>query len=244
MEEVPLGSGHYTATVLPFFPHHGEATVYIHLVCPDHSTVDIDFPIYIDPSGVVKTVGGTPLEGAIVTLFRSDTGAPDSFGQVPDGSAVMSPANRSNPDMTNEFGQFGWDVIAGYYKVRAEKEGCSSPDHSQAFVESAVLTIPPTVIDLDLRLDCGEIKTIPEMLEDMAALVKSFNLKVGLQKSFDNKLMKAKKNYLKGKTKAACNTLRGFIKAVQKASGKKLTPSQASQLINAATAVRTKLGCS
>jgi hypothetical protein len=68
----------------------------------------------------------------------------------------MSPANRSNPDMTDADGHFGWDVFEGYYKVRAEKDGCVSPaDPSQTFVESDVLTIPPAVTDLDLRLQCA-----------------------------------------------------------------------------------------
>lgn len=162
MTETPPGSGHYTATVPPLFPHSGPAEVHIHIVCPDGSTEDVDFPIYIDPSGVVRTVGGAPIQGATVTLFRSDTGAPGSFVQVPNGSAIMSPANRSNPDLTNASGQFGWDVIAGFYIVRAEKDGCVSPtDPTVAFVESPVLLIPPAVIDLDLRLDCaGELTAL------------------------------------------------------------------------------------
>jgi hypothetical protein len=243
MTETPPGSGHYTATVPPFFPHHGEAMVSIHIDCPGGPDSDIEFPIYIDPSGVVKTVGGTPIEGATVTLFRSDSGAPDSFTSVPDGSAIMSPANRTNPDLTDALGQFGWDVIAGFYKVRAEKTGCEAPDHSQPFVESAILTIPPAVVDLDLRLDCGEMKTVPELLDDMVALVDSFNLPVGFQKSLRNRLLSAKKNVLKNKTKPACNTLRGFITTVRKMSGKKLTPAEATQLIDAASEIRMKLGC-
>ncbi|MEX1357003.1 MAG: HYR domain-containing protein, partial [Gaiellaceae bacterium] len=104
--------------------------------------------IYIDPSGFVRTPGGNAIEGATVTLFRSDTGLPGTFVQVPDGSAIMSPANRTNPDLTDATGHFGWDVLAGYYLVRAEKADCGPA------VESAVLTIPPPVTDLLLVLDC------------------------------------------------------------------------------------------
>jgi hypothetical protein len=69
---------------------------------------------------------------------------------------MMSPSNRSNPDTTNTNGQFGWDVVAGFYKVRAEKAGCFSPtDPTQAFVESTILTIPPPVTDLELILKCS-----------------------------------------------------------------------------------------
>jgi hypothetical protein len=59
----------------------------------------------------------------------------------------MSPGNRSNPDTTDSDGSFGWDVVAGYYKVRASASGCNT-------AETAVLTIPPPVTDLELDLSC------------------------------------------------------------------------------------------
>lgn len=61
-----------------------------------------------------------------MTLLQSDS-ATGPFAVVPDGSAAMSPMNRKNPDVTDSGGRFGWDVIAGYYKVRAEKSGCHAP---------------------------------------------------------------------------------------------------------------------
>src|SRR3569832_1225511 len=87
-----------------------------------------------------------------MTLFRSDsTSGP--FEVVPDGSGIMSLSNRNNPDTTDMSGHFGWDVLAGFYKVRAEKHGCHAPnDASQPNAENDILTIPPPVTDLDLRL--------------------------------------------------------------------------------------------
>jgi hypothetical protein len=115
---------------------------------------EIVFPLYIDPSGFVRTVGGAPLAGATVTLLQAPS-ASGPFTAVPDGSAVMSPMNRHNPDASEADGHFGWDVVAGFYKVRAQKGGCHAPgDVSQPVVETAVETIPPPVVDLDLRLDC------------------------------------------------------------------------------------------
>jgi hypothetical protein len=112
------------------------------------------FPIYIDPSGFVRTVDGAPLPGATVTLFQSQT-KNGSFTVVPDGSAVMSPMNRVNPDHSEADGHFGWDVIAGFYKVRVEKPGCHLPgDTGNPFRETGVMTIPPPVTNLDLRLQC------------------------------------------------------------------------------------------
>ena len=113
----------------------------------------------------MRDTSGDPVAGATVTLYRSDVpGGP--FAAVPAGSATMSPGNRTNPDLTGADGLFGWDVTAGYYKVRAEKAGCTAPG-GDAFVESDVLTIPPPVTDLTLVLSCPT--TLDELLTEMVA---------------------------------------------------------------------------
>ena len=155
MAEVAPGS--YKGTIPVLRPQHGPALITITVICPDPAdgkVVGID--VYIDPSGNVRTVGGAPIAGATVTLFRSDS-AVGPFEQVPDGDPVMSPSNRTNPDTTDADGFFHWDVFTGFYIVRAEAAGCVSPtDPAQSFVETEVLEIPPPVTDLDIRLDCGE----------------------------------------------------------------------------------------
>ncbi|MGH9266528.1 MAG: carboxypeptidase regulatory-like domain-containing protein, partial [Acidimicrobiales bacterium] len=156
MTEAPAGT--FKASIPALNPTSGAVEMVIAVTCPDGSTSsgEFDFNIYIDPSGVVMDTFGTLQVGATVTLFRSDQpGGP--FTQVPDGSAIMSPSNRTNPDLTDSVGHFGWDVIAGYYTVRAEKAGCTDPANSaQAFVETEVLTIPPPVFDLELVLECPQ----------------------------------------------------------------------------------------
>lgn len=156
MPETAGSPGHYLAIVPSLYPNHGQVTVSITINCPGGSSVDIRFAMYIDPSGVVKDTFGVPINGATVTLYRSDSSA-GPFVIVPDGDAIMSPTNRTNPFTTQVQGLFGWDVIAGYYKVRAEKVGCTAPapNNAQNFVETEVLTIPPPVTDLLLVLDCG-----------------------------------------------------------------------------------------
>jgi hypothetical protein len=112
------------------------------------------FPIYIDPSGYVRLPDGSPLADATVKLYAAES-ADGPFVLVPDGSAAMSPMNRRNPDATDAGGRFGWDVVAGFYKVRAEKSGCNAQGNpSRSFEETGVLTIPPPVENLDLRLEC------------------------------------------------------------------------------------------
>jgi hypothetical protein len=158
-EGTPLGT--YQAQISPLIPLHGSARIEIKIACSGEPDQTITFDIYIDPSGWVRDVNGASITGATVTLYRADvSGGP--FQIVSDGSAVMSPMNRHNPDITDGVGHFGWDVIAGYYKVRASKAGCVLPtDFSQTYVESAVLTIPPAVLDLDLRLNCNPPTSTP-----------------------------------------------------------------------------------
>ena len=146
-------SGTYTATIPQLSPVRGLGLVRIALTCPNPAAnASVEFNVYIDPSGVVRTAGGSPIAGVRVTLLRADSSA-GPFLPVQSGSSIMSPLNRTNPDQTDAEGHFGWDVIAGFYVVRAEKSECHAPGNpAQAFVESPVLTIPPPVTDLDLRL--------------------------------------------------------------------------------------------
>jgi hypothetical protein len=153
MTEVVAGA--YSARIPPLYPRTGQAQVAIDIICPSVASLKRSFDIYIDPSGTVRTLHGKPLRDALVTLYRADN--PEGpFTVVPAGSSIMSPVNRTNPDVTTVDGRFGWDVIAGYYVVRAERAGCVSPSGAP-YVESPVLTIPPPVTDLDLRLACPEL---------------------------------------------------------------------------------------
>jgi hypothetical protein len=154
MVETPSGSGHYVGTGPALYPNHGDGQVHIAVDCPGATPdVSIDFTIYIDPSGKVVDAGtGQAISGATVTLLRSDS-ASGPFIPVADGSAVMSAANRNNPDTTASDGTFGWDVIAGYYVVRASSSTCGS-------VDSAVMNIPPPVTGLVLGLPCPHNLTV------------------------------------------------------------------------------------
>jgi CSLREA domain-containing protein len=100
---------------------------------------------YYDPSGTVKDAGGNAVAGATVTLLRSDS-AGGPFTAVVNGSDVMSPENRRNPDTTLADGSYAWDVTGGFYKVHADKNGCTA--------DSAVLQVPPPATGIDLVLSC------------------------------------------------------------------------------------------
>ncbi|MBN1429493.1 MAG: cellulose binding domain-containing protein [Anaerolineae bacterium] len=132
---------------------HGDVTITITPDCGSPTTINA----YIDPSGHVVNTLGEPIENATVTLMYADgvpstdpEPDPGAFSAVPDGSEIMSPDNRDNPDLTDVNGYYRWDVVDGWYKVQAEKTGCTS-------AESPALPVsdgnPATGVNL--VLDCG-----------------------------------------------------------------------------------------
>jgi hypothetical protein len=116
---------------------------------PDPDPND-DFNSYVDPSGTVTARHGVPVAGAVVTLARSTRRA-GALTRVPNGSAIMSPANRRNPDRTTALGMFGWDVLPGYYRVTVRAGGCTG---GRASGRTSVLTVPPPALNLSIALRC------------------------------------------------------------------------------------------
>lgn len=110
--------------------------------------------VWVDPSGFVRSTKGVGIPGAKVVLQRSDLAA-GPFSQVANGSARMAPVNRHNPDRTDKSGHFGWDVVSGYYRVRATKTSCTDPrKRKRKFAQTKSLQVPPPVFNLDMRLRC------------------------------------------------------------------------------------------
>ena len=110
---------------------------------------------YVDPSGVIATPAGVPVAGARVVLLRA--GARNTFAPVTNGSATMSAANRRNPDRADALGHFGWDVLAGLYRVQASHPGCSAARGS-GVVQTRALPVPPPVTNLRLLLRCPHLR--------------------------------------------------------------------------------------
>jgi len=108
-----------------------------------------------DPSGRVQTSRGIPLPDAKVVLLRSSLSS-GPFTAVKNGSTEMSSGNRRNPDHTTALGQFGWDVIAGFYRVSAQHSGCTAARHRRSALTRAY-PVPPPVSNLVLKLDCPHL---------------------------------------------------------------------------------------
>jgi Tol biopolymer transport system component len=85
--------------------------------------------------------------------------------------------------------------------------------------------------------------SVPAQVNDLIALVRSFNLPAGTENSLTTKLQDALAALAASDMATACTSLGAFINECSAQSGKKLTVEQASQLIDAATRVSTALGC-
>ena len=87
----------------------------------------------------------------------------------------------------------------------------------------------------------------PGQITDLVSQVSDFNLRQGIENSLDTKLSAAQSALVAawgGDITTACNLMSAFINEVQAQAGKAITPEEASQLIAAATNIKTVLGCS
>ena len=85
--------------------------------------------------------------------------------------------------------------------------------------------------------------SVTDQLNDLIALVQSFNLHDGTEASLISKLQDALDAVNASDTATACDSLTAFINASQAQSGKKLTANQVNQLVDSATQVKSDLGC-
>ena len=92
-----------------------------------------------------------------------------------------------------------------------------------------------------------QVPTVPsatvDQLDDLIALVRSFNLPSGITNSLIRKLQNAIDAINASDTATACSCLTAFINECQAQSGKKLTPAQSTQLINSVNQIKSALGC-
>lgn len=117
--------------------------------CPGQTiTIYIGSLTLIDPSGYITDfISGFPIPEATVTLQRMEGlqwNTVNPFATQMDGSPEIAP--QINPQSTDADGHYGWDVIAGTYRVVVEAQ-CYADQTSMEVV------IPPPVTDLDLELE-------------------------------------------------------------------------------------------
>jgi hypothetical protein len=111
-------------------------------------TVTIGSLTLIDPSGFVTDANtSAAIPGATVTLQRLDGGTWADANPYETAGDPPSPTIKPqvNPELTDSDGHYGWDVVAGTYRVVVAKEGYVTQT-------SQSVTVPPPVTDLDIHL--------------------------------------------------------------------------------------------
>jgi len=111
-------------------------------------------------------------------------------------------------------------------------------------VNRLVYAVPGTFGDFDVYAFTFQLnESITDQLNDLTALVRGFNLHDGTENSLITKLQDAIAAVSTSDTATACASLTAFINASQAQLGKKLTADQVKQLVDAATQIKSDLGC-
>lgn len=87
------------------------------------------------------------------------------------------------------------------------------------------------------------VSTPDALIGRTTTLVNSLNLPAGTTSSLNSQLNDALAAVLSGNDAEACISLQSFINHVQAQTGKKISESQAQELLNAANEIRTTIGC-
>ena len=107
-----------------------------------------------------------------------------------------------------------------------------------------VYATPLNELGLDI---CAFTFQLPEStseeIDELIALVRSFNLKDGTESSLIAKLESALDALDEGDTPTACSSLSAFVNEVQAQSDKKIPVTQANQLISSANQIQQELSC-
>lgn len=102
------------------------------------NSLSFDMTAGLDPSGYVcEAVPSNVLEGVTVTLYKMDDDKEVQW--------IATDYDQTNPVTTNADGVYAWDVPAGQWKVKFEKE-----DYKPA--ETDWLTVPPPRTDVNVSL--------------------------------------------------------------------------------------------
>ena len=101
----------------------------------------------MDPSGYIfEAVGSNRVPDALASVFYKEL-YEDMYGDTHERTVLWDaePFDQVNPMLTDENGEYGWDVPAGLWQVRVVKDGYLS-------TESEWLPVPPPQLDVNLEM--------------------------------------------------------------------------------------------
>ena len=148
-------------------------------------------------------------------------------------------------------GQTGYDVLVYDLSTGTVYQVTNTPSIDETLTDLSVCNgvgrivyAAPGAGDFDVYAFTFQVpSSTPNQINDLIALVQSFNLPSGTANSLITKLEDALAAISASDTATACICLTSFINECQAQSGKKLTADQANQLINSANQIKAALGC-
>jgi hypothetical protein len=161
MLEEPSGSGHYVAravprgavlTLSPELPDIG--LLFASVECPDEQFVSVRVSVVFGRGVHVHDAAGSPVAGANVTLLRA-LGPEGPYETVDPSSPALWRRGQRNPLRTDDSGDAGWALAAGWYRFHVERD-C---DGRRVEVDTAPAFHLPdgraAPIAADATLECG-----------------------------------------------------------------------------------------
>ena len=153
-------------------------------------------------------------------------------------------------NQTGNYEIFVYDLSSGaLYQATSDSQGGHDKRLSHISVCNGQARIAYSAIgpfgDFDIWAFTFQVPSSspPAQINDLIALVRSFDLPDGPENSFVVKLRTVLAALDAGDTGSACTALDSFISEAYAQTGKKLTSQQADQLITAARQISTGLGC-
>lgn len=200
--------------------------------------------------------------GQLVVYLSDKSGENDIYMQRVDGSSEMHlalPGDQRDVRISGNLVVFESKIGTSYdvflYDLATARlyQVTNTPDASETLsdvvtgcngLNRIVYAVPGPFGDFDVwgfnfQLNDSTV----DQLNDLIALVQSFDLHDGTETSLISKVQDALVAVNASDTATACVSLTAFINASQAQSGKKLTAAQVGQLISAASQIKTDLGC-
>jgi hypothetical protein len=217
---------------------------------PAASAVDaVDGPLTATcapPSGSTFPIGTTTLTCS-ATDTAGNTGTASFTVTVHDTTApVYGPAPNVTVNATSPAGAVvafptptATDAVGVVSNTCAPASGSTFPSGTTTVTchaADAAGNVATTTFTVTVVSAAGQLAALLQQVQSISPPPK-------LGGSLPNKLMAAQASLLAGNVQDACGTLQGFINEVKAQSGKKLSTTDATALIAAATQIRAALGC-
>jgi hypothetical protein len=200
--------------------------------------------------------------GQFLAYISSKSGENDIYFQRVDGSTEMHlsiPGDQRDLSMSgnllvfeSETADLSYDIFLYDLTTARLYQITNTPGNSETLSDvvagcngiNRIVYALPGAGDFDVYGFTFQLNdSIVDQLNDLIALVQSFNLPEGTEASLLRKLQDALAAVNASDTASACDSLTAFINASQAQLGKKLTANQVKQLVDSATQVQTDLGC-